>query len=517
MGWRGGWVVSLLVVGVGCGGDLPDEGAPTGLAQEPTLAPESPVTQEAFCPPTAAATQRVKTILPPSELGIPRFAAAPNNFEDFQGVLHFAVNYEDGRRALWRSTGTDAGTTEVRSFPVTTGGFGATVNSLTATPSQLFFQAPDATRGQELWVSNGTTAGTRLVKDLTPGVEGSFLTHLTAVGNDVVFFREVFDEATSATRFELWRSDGTDAGTVRLRDFGTTVDVSFLDARVGGALLFFVREQAGATSLWRTNGTASGTVRLRRLDAGPDTYPIDLRTSGTLALFSLQESSGLTELWKSDGTAGGTARLASFGASRAVRILGALGTSAYVTTTSFSTQYMVIYRVPLAGGNPTPVVTLPNDFAAQGAAFPSIGAVSSAPGGRRIYFAVNIGSDGPAPRDTQLWVTNGTAAGTTLLRRPLSLSDEYGSPVYAVADNLVYFSAPDSDGDNIEPWVSNGTAAGTRRLKDIAPPTVGGTSYPRDFLRVGARVYFSAFDETEAGQLWSSALSNTCVAPEEAL
>ncbi|RYZ38517.1 MAG: hypothetical protein EOO71_23705, partial [Myxococcaceae bacterium] len=489
---------------------LEDTGAEAELAQEPTQAPDLTVTQEAFCPPTAAATQRVKTILPPSELGIPRFAASPTNFVDFQGALHFAVNYEDGRSALWKSTGTDAGTAAVKDFPVGPA-FSPRVLQLTPTPTRLFFMAPDATRGQELWVSDGTGAGTRFVKDLTPGQEGSYLSHLTAVGNDVVFFREVYDAATSTTRNELWRSDATDTGTVRLRDFGAGVEVSYLDAKPGNALLFFVSEPSGAISLWRTDGSASGTVALKRLDAGPGTYVYDVRTQGTLTLFALKESTGLTELWKSDGTAGGTLRLASFGASRAVALLGTLGTNAYVTTTSLSTQYMVIYRVPLAGGNPTSVVTLPNNHASQGEAFPYISEVSAVPGGTKLFFSVTIGSNGPAPRDTQLWVTNGTAGGTALLRRPLSLSDEYGSPVYAVADNLVYFSAPDANGANIEPWVSNGTASGTRRLKDIG---VDGSSYPREFFRMGSRVYFSAYDETLAGQLWSSALTNTCAAPE---
>ncbi len=510
MGWRGGWVMSLLVVGVGCGGALPEEQAEAGLAQEPTPAPE--VTAEGLCLPTDAGTQRVKTILPPSELGIPRFTMGPGGFEDFQGTLHFAVNYEDGRRGLWRTTGTDAGTTEVKAFPATAGDSTPLLSQLTATPTRLFFQAPDAAAGAELWVSDGTTAGTRRVKDLTPGAEGSTLTHLTAAGATLVFFKETYDATTSATRYELWRSDGTDAGTVRVRDFGTGVDVSYLDARQGNALLFFVRELQGATSLWRTDGTDAGTVRLKRMDAGPDTYPNDVRPSGALTLFKLDEHSGLSELWKTDGTAGGTLRLASFGATRAMRVVGALGAYAYVTTTSYSTQYMVLYRVPLAGGNPEPVVTLPNAYTSQGEAFPFIDAVSQAPGGTKLFFSVVIGSNGPAPRDTQLWVTDGTAGGTTLLRRPLSLSDEYSSPVYAVADNLVFFSAPEGSA-GIEPWVSNGTVAGTRRLKNI---DATGSSYPREFFRHGDRVYFNAYDDTLNAQLWSSALKNTCVAPEDA-
>jgi hypothetical protein len=51
---------------------------------------------------------------------------------------------------------------------------------------------------------------------------------------------------------------------------------------------------------------------------------------------------------------------------------------------------------------------------------------------------------------------------------------------------------------------------GTRRLRDIAPG--GESSYPGTFLRVGSRVFFNAYDETLAGQLWSVPLLSTCAA-----
>lgn len=511
MSWRGGWMVSLLVVGAGCGGALPDEGL-VGSSVEVEQGLDS-----SYCLPTEASTQRVKTILPPSELGSALFAAGPGPFEDFRGMLHFAVNFEDGRRALWKSDGTEAGTTQVKSLPDSAGTFWPIVTGLTATPSRLFFMAGDPDHGMELWASDGTGAGTALVKDLTPGPAHSSLSHLTAVDDALVFFKETYDGTTSPnTRYELWRSDGTSSGTVRLRDFGTEMDVSYLDAKTDDALLFFVRELSGAgTSLWKTDGTTQGTVRLKKLTSGAQAFIRSVETSDERTLFILGESSGLQELWKTDGTAAGTVRLASFGSSRVVELLGTLGSWAYVTTTSVTTQYMVLYRVPLAGGNPTSVVSLPNDFASQGVAFPFIDQVSKAPGGSKLFFSVNIGTEGPGLRDTQLWVTDGTAAGTTLLRRPLSLSDEYGSPLVAVSDDLVFFSSLELGNVGVEPWVSNGTPGGTRRLKNIG---VGGTSsYPYGFRKVGSRVFFGAYDETLAGQLWSTALSNTCVSPDAGL
>ncbi|WP_163867545.1 hypothetical protein [Myxococcus eversor] len=510
MSWRGGWMVSLLVVGAGCGGALPEEESAASSADvEQGL-------DASYCLPTEASTQRVKAILPPSELGSALFSAGPGPFEDFRGTLHFAVNFEDGRRALWKSDGTEAGTLQVKSLPNSTGTFWPVVTNLTATPSRLFFMAGDSAHGMELWASDGTGPGTALVKDLTPGPDHSSLSHLTPVDDALVFFKETYDGTTSpSTRYELWRSDGTSSGTVRLRDFGTEMDVSYLDAKAGGALLFFVRELSGAgTSLWKTDGTTQGTVRLKKLTSGAQAFIRSVESSDESTLFILGESSGLQELWKTDGTAAGTVRLASFGSSRVVEILGALGSWAYVTTTSVTTQYMVLYRVPLAGGNPTSVVSLPNAYASQGVALPFINEVSKAPGGSKLFFSVHIGTNGPGVRDTQLWVTDGTAAGTTLLRRPMSLSDEYGAPLVAVSDDLVFFSSLEDGGIGVEPWVSNGTPGGTRRLKNISTEAHNPSSYPYGFLKVGSRVFFGAYDETRSSQLWSTALSNACVSPD---
>ncbi|EPX62771.1 putative lipoprotein [Cystobacter fuscus DSM 2262] len=499
--WREGMGLFLLAFGMGCGGPLPDEGEESATRE---------VSSALLCLPDEASTQRVRTIFPPTEYP-PRLASFPESLEEFRGQLYFAANFDDGRRALWKSDGTEAGTVLVKEFPVTEAHMTPSVRELTASPSLLFFQAADAEHGSELWVSDGTSGGTRLLKDLTPGVEGSSLSQLTALESRLVFFRNVYDPASSSSRGELWTSDGTEAGTVPVRDFPEGAEVSNAAGRLGGALLFFVRDASG-TALWSTDGTVGGTARLTRLDAGPDSaYASELRISGGLAFFSLAEPTGDTEVWRTDGTAAGTVRLKTYGPTRGVRLLDVLGSYLYLTTTSYSTQYMVLNRLPVAGGDSTSIFTFPNPYASQGEAFPYVTDVSVAPQGTKIFFSFYIGSSGPAPRDTQLWVTDGTASGTTLLRRPLSLSDEYGSPVHAVSDELVFFSAFEQESAGIEPWVSNGTPGGTRRLEDVR--SGGDSSYPREFLRVGDRVFFSAFDETQANQLWSTTLRDACVAP----
>jgi ELWxxDGT repeat protein len=84
---------------------------------------------------------------------------------------------------------------------------------LTAVGDTLFFRANDKTHGNELWKSDGTSAGTVMVKDIFLGSDSSELTHLTALG-DTLFFR-----ANDGTHgFEIWKSDGTTTGTVMIKD-----------------------------------------------------------------------------------------------------------------------------------------------------------------------------------------------------------------------------------------------------------------------------------------------------------
>ena len=85
------------------------------------------------------------------------------------------------------------------------------LNSATEVNGHLFFPGRDAAHGLELWVTDGTAAGTRLVKDLCPGpCDGGPVQMRPALG-EVVF--------TDMQGF-LWASDGTAAGTVRLADTG---------------------------------------------------------------------------------------------------------------------------------------------------------------------------------------------------------------------------------------------------------------------------------------------------------
>jgi ELWxxDGT repeat protein len=128
---------------------------------------------------------------------------------------------------------------------------------LTNVNCTLFFMAEDGVHGYELWKSDGTAAGTVLVKDIAPGDKDGDPTQLTVV-NGTLYFQA----GDGARHKQLWKSDGTEAGTVPVKDFvpdGVQLrpsDNPMGRMTAGGAGLFFT------ANWWGPDVSFSG----RRLD-----------------------------------------------------------------------------------------------------------------------------------------------------------------------------------------------------------------------------------------------------------
>ncbi|HXL55133.1 MAG TPA: ELWxxDGT repeat protein, partial [Chitinophagaceae bacterium] len=129
---------------------------------------------------------------------------------------------------LWRSDGTTAGTWLVKNI---------STNEIVVAGSYLYFSANDGIHGWELWKSDGTEAGTTMVKDIYSGATSSDPSYIMYV-NGILFFRAT----TSDKGNELMRSDGTDAGTVVVKDFSPGIYNTWIDdlTDVQGTLFFFV-------------------------------------------------------------------------------------------------------------------------------------------------------------------------------------------------------------------------------------------------------------------------------------
>ncbi len=495
----------VCALAVGCGGEVPDGGIQEGeRPQASSPSDEGSGELSAMWGGAELGTARlVRDIFPPSDLPA-RLAPGPESLVEFRGKLFFAANLPDGRRELWKSDGTTAGTVPVKRFAPFPGVFfGSALTSLTPVGSRLFFVVSDETHGRELWVSDGTTGGTRLVKDISPGVDGSEPFDLTAVGSTLFFFRFIPPTETSPARTELWRSDGTEAGTVLVKDLGPDASVLASKAVLGTTLFFAVSDDAHGTELWKSDGTEAGTMLVKDIAPGPDSsFPGSMRTVGRHVFFSATEPAHGTEIWRTDGTEAGTTLVADLTPgpdSQFPWVLGAIGSCLYVGRADPSDHLMRLYRLKNSddGVRVTLVTTLPNPFAGELDADPFI--TTFAVAGKKLFFGLGISTSGPAPRDVQLWVTDGTGSGTKLLHRPLSLSDEFGSELFAL-DNRILFTGADEGGANLEPWVSDGTVKGTRRLQEIAPG--GASSFPSGYTRVGSKVFFVADDTVHGNELW---------------
>jgi ELWxxDGT repeat protein len=233
---------------------------------------------------------------------IPYFYSDTFNLTNVNGTLFFSA-LVDGTNgwALWKSDGSAAGTVLVKDFyPLSPNSWSPLLGNLTNVNGTLFFSADDGTHGWELWKSDGTAAGTTLVKDIYPGSSwyydyytgwefrgnSSNPSNLTNVDGTLFFM------AYDGTDWGMWKSDGTIAGTVLATDIGGD-----LLTNVNGTLFFAASDGAHGVELWKSDGTAAGTTLVKDINPGSSAYPgLLTNVNGTLFFWADDGVHG-QELW----------------------------------------------------------------------------------------------------------------------------------------------------------------------------------------------------------------------------
>ena len=217
---------------------------------------------------------------------------------------------------LWVSDGTDAGTLFLKDInPGEASSFPAQFQEMNGT---VYFQADDGLHGKELWRTDGTGAGTWLVADINPGPASSAPYQLWSIGDLLLFAATTEAEGT-----ELWRSDGTGDGTSLVLDIypGSESSNLYAPAVLEHMLLFAAHHPQSGEELWRSDGTAEGTFLVRDIAPGPDiSEPFNLTPFGDAVYFSADDGDHGTELWRTDGTAAGTRLLADINAASHVAV-----------------------------------------------------------------------------------------------------------------------------------------------------------------------------------------------------
>lgn len=361
------------------------------------------------------------------------------------GVVHagnlvfFGANDGTGCN-LWKSDGTETGTTMVKSFPGTQGPV-----SLTDVNGTLFFMTADGWT-QQLWKSDGTSEGTVRVTAVNPSAgisSGEPL--LTAINNTTIF--NVNTGSNGNPSIHLWRSDGTEAGTYQISDVrivnnpGTTLN---------GVAYFIGSDPINGEELWRSDGTEAGTYIVQDINPGSANSFINLNTLGSATgdselkdidnrlYFTANDGIHGQEVWQSDGTETGTTMVADVNP---------------------CTQYSAAFVLGFSNNN--------------------------------VIFVNNCNGQG-----SSLWKTDGTAAGTaqiTQLQMPIP-------QVTASMGNNLYFTARD-DSHGYELWKTDGT--GVSMVKDVYPGNNAFPNFNRPIV-FGTTIYFSADDGVHGTEIWQS-------------
>lgn len=433
---------------------------------------------------------------------------APRIIEN-QGVGYFF--HDDGIHGseLWRSDGTALGTFLLKDLcPGLCGGRTLTApEHAAALGANLLFSGDDGVHGAELWITDGTAAGTDPVRDLRVGADSSSPSQMVAAGGQVFF---TADDGLHGR--ELWRSDGTAKGTYLVRELAAGSDDSGItDVFAGGDHLFFtVYGSSAEPGLWVSDGSADGTVRLAALDLATTTLykgrALRFLPDGLLLFAAAEIGSQDTELWRSDGTALGTYRLKDLFPgveSSGPSTFMSYGNEIVFKASSSTDVYQRILWRSDGSELGTTEIPSPPEFNP----LPDIGMHATV--GDRIFFA---GSDPDA--GVELWAFDGVAVYrvSDILPGAASSIDYlagyyFNHGIFADAGGRLVFLADDGV-NGLEFWTSDGSEAGTARISDL----FAGTEAPEfDFYSqmnpdcaLGDRLVLRIFDAAHGYRLLES-------------
>ncbi|MBI3187919.1 MAG: hypothetical protein HYZ31_08685 [Gammaproteobacteria bacterium] len=370
--------------------------------------------------------------------------SGPYGFISFNGTTYFSANDGIHGRELWKTDGTESGTIMVKDIH-TSGD--SSIQDFTTYNEELYFYAENSD-GAGLWKTDGTSAGTILVTNIS--------------GNGfTVFNGEIyFSGSDNGTNIGLWKTNGTPSGTIFIKNVNPSCwcfNSEKLLVEFKGELYFTANDINYGFELWKTDGTSDGTIMVKDINPNGDSDPGFLTVLNDELFFIANDGNHGIELWKTNGAENGTIMVKD------------------INTSDYS---FPLYLTAFNGS---------------------------------LYFSANDGIHG-----NELWKSNGTESGTMLVKDidTNNTSTLYGSYPANISESFVefkgdlYFDAGDREHGS-ELWKTNGTEAGTIMVKDINTATdlsVTGTdnSYPRVLTTLCNTLLFNAGASETGYELWKT-------------
>jgi ELWxxDGT repeat protein len=425
-------------------------------------------------------------------------SAGPNVSVGGIAAASGGIYFSEGR-SLWFSDGTPAGTRDVRDFP------DGIVENPMILNGQVYFGATDATLGAGLWTTDGTPAGTRLIAPDATAIPGADSFPYAVLNN-----RLYFTAGNATYGAELWTSDGTPGGTFLVDDINpgrgdgtlgagrSNGNVEFNSGGVvafNGALYFSATDVLHGFQLWRSDGTAAGTAEVDQINVTPagTTFDADFEANQTVTIdgityFAADDGADGSELWRTDGTATGTWMVdniqpASRGSGSAPGNLFDFDGTLY-----FDARSDALYKSDgtAAGTTLVSANTNPFDFTALGGS---------------LYFFSYDADNYPKAPIYLMKLDAATGQVTTIMMvAPATSFGPAAATGMGTLGGALYFGAIDAGG-HWALWKTDGTADGTSEVAAFAGPT--GVMTQR-FLDVNGSMYFVANDGTNGAALWKT-------------
>lgn len=240
----------------------------------------------------------------------------PEIFIEFNNKLFFIANDGTNGEELWTTDGTVEGTQMFKDINPTGHGMNDFNNQMQILNNKLYFIANDGTNGWALWRTDGTVAGTVMFKDFnTTNIQEQIgYLHKVSFGLNQVL---IFSANDGKNGNELWVTNGTEAGTYMLKDInpGEGSSSSSMPYKTGlyhmFNFYFIANDGTHGYELWKTNGTAEGTVMVKDINPGTENSwaGSNLVTYHNKIYFAATPNSYNHHIFRTDGTAAGTEML----------------------------------------------------------------------------------------------------------------------------------------------------------------------------------------------------------------